>query len=290
MRRACIDIGTNTTRLLVADCAESALLEVHQERSFTRIGGALRSDGRLSPEKLQEVAAVIAAQRATAIGLGALEIRCIATASIRGAVNGEQLVELVRRRCEGLSVEILSGEEEARLAFIGSARSLDADPGGSLAVVDVGGGSSELVVGTVPDTILWWVSLPMGSGDITADFLDRDPPSAADLDRARARIADGMRGVSPPAVSAARAVGGNGTSLRRLAGSVLDAEALQRSLALLTTERAADVARRFALDVERVRLIPACLLILEAVAQQLTAPLAIGRGGIREGALLEGGA
>ncbi len=290
MRRACIDIGTNTTRLLVAECAEPALLEVHQERSFTRIGDALRRDGRLSPQTLEEVAGVIAVQRDTAIELGAREIRCIATASIRRAVNGDELVDLVRRRCGGLSVEILSGGEEARLAFIGSARSLDADPGGLLAVVDVGGGSSEMVVGRVPDTVLWWVSLPIGSGDIAAGFLDRDPPAAADLDRARARIADGMRDVSPPAVTAARAVGGNGTSLRRLAGSVLDADALQRSLALLTTERAADVARRYALDVERVRLIPACLLILEAVAQRLTAPLTIGRGGIREGALIDAGA
>ncbi len=289
MRRACIDIGSNTTRLLVAECGGPKLLEVHQERSFTRIGRALRDDGRISAEKLDEVARVVADQRASAIELGAVEIRCIATASIRRALNGSELVELVRHQCGGLRVEILSGEDEARLAFLGAARALDADPGGPLGVIDVGGGSCELVVGSVPDKVMWWASLPLGSGEIAADYLDGDPPSDTAFEQARMRIADHLQGVLPPQVTAAVAVGGSATSLRRLVGPVLDAGAFERSLSLLATERASDVARRFALDMERVRLLPAGLLILQAVARRFTAPLAIGRGGIREGVLLEAG-
>ena len=288
MRRACIDIGSNTTRLLVAECGGAKLLEVHQQRSFTRIGRALRRDGRIPAEKLDEVARVVAAHQASAIELGALEIRCVATASIRRAENRQELVELVRRRCDGLSVEILSGEQEARLAFIGAARALESAPDGPLGVVDVGGGSCELVVGSVPDTVLWWASLPLGSGDIAADYLDADPPSSEAFLRARLRIAEGLRDVEPPDVARAVAVGGSATSLRRLMGPVLDREAFERSLGLLASERANDVARRFALDLERVKLLPAGLLILQAVAQRFTAPLAIGRGGIREGVLLEG--
>jgi exopolyphosphatase/guanosine-5'-triphosphate,3'-diphosphate pyrophosphatase len=290
VRRACIDIGSNTTRLLVAECGGPKLLEVYQERSFTRIGRALRHDGRISAEKLDEVARVVAEQRASAIELGALEIRCIATASIRRALNGSELVELVRHQCEGLRVEILSGEDEARLAFLGAARSLDGDPGGPLGVIDVGGGSCELVVGSAPDKVMWWKSLPLGSGEIAADYLDGDPPSDAAFEQARVRIADRLQGVLPPQVTAAVAVGGSSTSLRRLVGPVLDTGAFERSLSLLATERATDVARRFALDIERVRLLPAALLILQAVARRFTAPVAIGRGGIREGVLLEAGA
>jgi exopolyphosphatase/guanosine-5'-triphosphate,3'-diphosphate pyrophosphatase len=290
VRRACIDIGSNTTRLLVAECGGPKLLEVHQERSFTRIGRALRRDGRIPAEKLDEVARVVAQQHAAAIELGALEIRCVATASIRRAENGQELVDLVRRRCDGLRLEILTGEREARLAFIGAARALDGDPAGPLGVVDVGGGSCELVVGSVPDTVLWWVSLPLGSGDIAADYLDGDPPSSEAFLEARLRIAEGLRDVAPPDVAVAVAVGGSASSLRRLMGPVLDREAFERSLGLLASERATDLARRFALDIERVKLLPAGLLILQAVAQRFTAPLAIGRGGVREGVLLEASA
>jgi exopolyphosphatase/guanosine-5'-triphosphate,3'-diphosphate pyrophosphatase len=189
-----------------------------------------------------------------------------------------------------LRVEILSGEDEARLAFLGAACSLERDPGGPLGVIDVGGGSCELVVGRVPDKVMWWTSLSLGSGDIAADYLDGDPPSNAAFAQARARIADRLEGVIPPRVSAAVAVGGSATSLRRLVGPALDAGAFERSLSLLAKERATDVARRFALDIERVRLLPAGLLILQAIALKFTAPLAIGRGGIREGVLLEAGA
>lgn len=290
MRRACIDIGSNTTRLLVAECGGPRLLEVHQERSFTRIGRTLRRDGTIPADKLDEVARVVSDLHATAIELGSLSIRCVATASIRRARNGEELIELVRRRCDGLTVEILSGEQEARLAFIGVARALDVEPDGPLAVVDVGGGSCELVVGTVPDTVLWWTSLPLGSGDIAADYLDGDPPTSDAFLQARLRIAEGLRDVAPPEVALAVAVGGSATSLRRVMGPVLDSEAFNRSLGLLATERAVDVARRFALDIERVKLLPAGLLILQEIAQRFTVPLAIGRGGIREGVLLEAGA
>jgi exopolyphosphatase/guanosine-5'-triphosphate,3'-diphosphate pyrophosphatase len=290
MRRACIDIGSNTTRLLVADCDGPRLVEVHQERSFTRIGRALRHDGRIPPDKLAEVALVVADQLASARHLGAGTIRCVATASVRRAANGAELVERIATACPGLRVEVLSGEAEARLAFVGAARTLERELDGPLGVVDVGGGSSELVVGTPPDAVTWWASFPLGSGDIADGSLHSDPPTAAELDAARERVAAVLAGVEPPHAEMAVAVGGSATSLLRLVGPVLDAEALQRSLALLAARPAAEVVQRFELDPERVRLLPAGLLILEAVSRLFAAPLQIGRGGIREGVLLEGAA
>jgi exopolyphosphatase/guanosine-5'-triphosphate,3'-diphosphate pyrophosphatase len=286
VRRACIDIGSNTTRLLVAECDGEQILEIHQERAFTRIGHGLPGDGTILPAKIAEVAEVVAEQLRIAQELGSVEVRGVATAAIRRAGNGAALVAAIRDAC-GLTVQILTGEDEARLAFLGAARTLDHVPAGQLGVVDVGGGSSELVVGTAPGRVSWCRSFALGSGDLADECLVSDPPSAAELAEARARIASAVAGLDVPRPAEAVAVGGSATSLRRLAGPLLDAGTFDRVLGLLASARARDVARRFALDLERVRLLPAGLLILEAASELFGAALQIGRGGIREGVLLE---
>ncbi len=287
MRRACIDIGSNTTRLLVAECAPGRVLEVHQERAFTRIGRELGSGGSIPQAKIDEVVQVVSAQLQSARELGAGEIRGVATAAIRRAVNGAELTLAVRRAC-GLQVQILSGAEEARLAFVGAAQTLDHVPTGPLGVVDVGGGSSELVVGRAPDQVSWSVSFGVGSGDLADRCLRSDPPSPDEMAEARGEIEQVLAGLVVPTPQEAVAVGGSASSLRRLAGPLLDREALTRALHLLATERATEVARRFALDRERVRLLPAGLMILQAASELFGTALQIGRGGVREGVLLEG--
>jgi exopolyphosphatase / guanosine-5'-triphosphate,3'-diphosphate pyrophosphatase len=289
VRRACIDIGSNTTRLLVAECDAEQLLEIHQERVFTRVSRGLLGDGTISASKIAEVVDVVVGQLKNARELGAGDVRAVATAAIRRSGNGAALVAAVRNAC-GLAVEILSGEEEARLAFVGAARTLGRQPDGELGVVDVGGGSSELVVGTAPDKVSWCASFEVGSGDLAAEHLKSDPPSPAELSRARAQVASAIAGLSVPRPAEAVAVGGSAASLRRLAGDVLDADAFNRALRVLGTERARDVAKRFALDIERVRLLPAGLLILQAASDLFGVSLMVGRGGIREGVLLEAAA
>jgi exopolyphosphatase / guanosine-5'-triphosphate,3'-diphosphate pyrophosphatase len=289
VRRACIDIGSNTTRLLVAECDGEDLREVHQERVFTRIGRGMLRDGTIAPGKLAEVVEVVVAQLRNARELGAIEVRGVATAAIRRAGNGPVLVEAIRSAC-GLDVEILSGEEEARLAFMGAARTLDHAPEGILGVVDVGGGSSELVIGSAPDQVSWCASFALGSGDLADGCLCSDPPSSDELAAARSRVDQALAGLDVPRPAEAVAVGGSATSLRRLAGPLLDREAFTRSLRLLASERAAEVARRFALDHERVRLLPAGLLILQAASELFGTSLQIGRGGVREGVLLKASA
>jgi exopolyphosphatase / guanosine-5'-triphosphate,3'-diphosphate pyrophosphatase len=286
VRRACIDIGSNTTRLLVADCDGDRLVEVHQERSFTHTRRGLTCDEELDPEKIAEVVAVVAAQLGRARELGAADVQGVATAAVRRAANRDALLDAVRSSC-GLEVKVLSAEEEARLAFGGAARTLGYAPPGPLGVVDVGGGSSELVVGTAPDRVSWSASLALGSGQLADECLRSDPPSLDELERARARVIEVLDRVEPPRAARVVAVGGSATSLRMIAGPLLDAGAFTRVLALLAAERAADVARRFGLDVERVRLLPAGLLILQAAADRFGAPLEVARGGLREGLLLE---
>jgi exopolyphosphatase/guanosine-5'-triphosphate,3'-diphosphate pyrophosphatase len=109
VRRACIDIGSNTTRLLVAACDRGRLEEVHQVRSFTQLRRGVLEGGRISPEKIAEVVAVVSSQLMLARELGAAEVLGVATAAVRRAANGAELIAAVRDAC-GLDVVVLSEE------------------------------------------------------------------------------------------------------------------------------------------------------------------------------------
>ena len=289
MRRACIDIGSNTTRLLVADVAAGHLREVHQERVFTRISQGLLTGGGISEAKLAEVADVVAEQLRVARALGATEVTALATAAIRRASNRDELSGAVRASC-GLEVTVLTEQEEARLAFVGAARTIEGSPNGALGVVDVGGGSSELAVGRAPNRVEWSSSVAVGSGDVADAFLHSDPPSPEELRRARQHVIRAFNGIEAPPTCLAVAVGGSAASLRRLAGELLDDAVFSRTLELLGSTTGDEVARRFGLDRERVRLLPGGLLILQAAAERFRSDLKIGHGGLREGALLEAAA
>lgn len=288
MRRACIDIGSNTTRLLIADCADGAIDALHQEREFTNLGWARPPDGVIPPAKLEEVVAVVAAQLERARQYGCAQVRVVATAAIRRAANGDELAARIRE-ASGLELEVLTEAEEARLAFVGAARAFGAMSTGELGVVDVGGGSSELVVGRAPDEVRWSVSLPLGSGELAADYLHSDPPTPAELAAARRKVASLTGELAVPHPAAAAAVGGSAASLASLAGQRLDAAAFARALGQLSAAPRREVAERFALEVERVRVLPAGLLILQAAAELFRAPLVVAGGGLREGVLMEAG-
>jgi exopolyphosphatase/guanosine-5'-triphosphate,3'-diphosphate pyrophosphatase len=283
---ACIDIGTNTTRVLVADAVDGHLTEVLQRRSFTRIGKGARPDGAISPDKIEEVARVVAEQCALARRVGAAHLRAVATAAIRGAINREELLATIRR-VAGVEVAVLDGEEEARLAFLGATRTLGRPVEGRIGVVDVGGGSTELAIGTLAHGVTWAASFRLGSGFLSESYGHSDPPAAAELHAMREHALGVFEGLAHAPVDLAVAVGGSATSLRRLVGAVLEPETTQRAIRVLSSGPAADVARRFDLDPERVRLLPAGILILDAAGECLGLPLQIGRGGLREGVLLD---
>jgi exopolyphosphatase/guanosine-5'-triphosphate,3'-diphosphate pyrophosphatase len=282
---ACIDIGSNTTRVLVADVEDGGLREVLQRRAFTRIGKGLKG-GEIPREKIDEVARVVAEQRTLIEQLGADAMRVVATAAIRGAVNQDEFAAAMRDG-GGVDVEILDGEEEARLAFLGATRTLGQRLDGTVGVVDVGGGSTELAIGTVPEGATWSESFRVGSGLLTDGYRRSDPPSASELHAMREHAHGVFEGLVLPPVDAAVAVGGSAASLRRLVGAVLDPESLQRAMRVLSSDDSEEVARRFSIDRERVILMPAGLTVLDAASHALGRPLQIGRGGLREGVLLE---
>jgi exopolyphosphatase/guanosine-5'-triphosphate,3'-diphosphate pyrophosphatase len=283
VRCACIDIGSNTTRLLVADADGAALREVLSQRVFTRLRGF---EGAIPADKVGEVAETVASQVRLARESGAEEIRAVATAAIRGAPNRDELCAAVRE-ASGVEISVLSGEDEARLAFLGATRMLKHEPSGTVAVVDVGGGSTELVCGSLEDGVEWSASFRVGSGFLTDHYVRSDPPSADDLERIRAHVSGIFEGLEAPPAGAAYAVGGSATSLRRLIGAVLDHETLGRAIRVVCEGSAENVARRFELHVERVRVLPAGMLLLDAASTLLGVPLQIAGGGLREGVILE---
>ena len=283
MRCACIDIGSNTTRLLVADAADGQLREVMQQRAFTRLGGG---KGTIPQEKIATTAEAVATQVRLARECGAEIIRAVGTHAIRQAANGAELCGALEHAA-GVRVDVLSGDDEARLAFAGATKTLSHLPLGEVGVVDVGGGSTELVCGSLAEGVRWSQSFRVGSCFLADAYLRSDPPSARELDRVRRHAAGVFEGLAAPRPDVAYAVGGSATSLRRLVGAVLDRESLERSVRVLASAPAAEVARRFDLHLERVRLLPAGILLLEEASAALGVPLQIARGGLREGVVLE---
>jgi exopolyphosphatase / guanosine-5'-triphosphate,3'-diphosphate pyrophosphatase len=283
---ACIDIGSNTTRLLVADAADGTLRELVTQRSFTRIGRSLGHGGSIPAEKIAETAEVVRTQAVVAREVGAEQIVAVATAAIRDAPNRDELVSGVSE-AGGMDLTVLTGEEEARLSFVGATRTLLRPADGTIAVIDVGGGSSEIAIGKPDGRMEWSESFRIGSGFLADSYLHSDPPSSAELEKIRRHVAATFEGLQPPPARSAVAVGGTATSLRRLVGGELAHETLERGIRVLSLTPIAEVARRFELDSERVRLLPAGILVLEAISDLLQLPLRIARGGLREGLLLE---
>jgi exopolyphosphatase / guanosine-5'-triphosphate,3'-diphosphate pyrophosphatase len=283
---AAIDIGSNTTRVLVAEPQSGQLRKVMEQRAYTRIGKASRHEGRIDAAKIGEVAEVVATQVKLAQEIGAEAIRIVATAAIRDARNRDLAVARIESAA-GLPVHVLDEREEGRLAFIGATKTLGHPVEGEIGVVDVGGGSSEIILGTVADGVREVHSFSIGSGSLADDFLGGDPPSPAEIRKLRGHIDEFFAEVEVDHPDQAVAVGGSATSLSKLVGNVLEYETLERAVRVLAGDPMDEVARRFELDVRRVKLLPAGVLLLEKLSELLGQPLQIGKGGLREGVILE---
>ncbi len=286
-RIACIDIGSNTTRLLVADRGAGHLTEVGSLKAFTALGAGRAPGEPLDPARIAAVVQAVGEQLALAAELGAEAVRLVATSAVRSAPNGNDVVDAVRA-AHGVTLRVLDGEEEAAYAFAGATTNLQ-DIGADvlLAVVDVGGGSTELVLGTLATGPSWSVSLPIGSGRLPSCA---NPPCEDDLRELRARVHEVFGAVSPPGVPAlALAVGGSATSVSRLVGAELSNDSLMAALGVLCSGTVAEIAAQHLLDERRVALLPAGLVLLGAASATLGAPLQVAGGGLREGVLLAPG-
>jgi exopolyphosphatase/guanosine-5'-triphosphate,3'-diphosphate pyrophosphatase len=186
MRVAVVDLGTNTTRLLVADVVDRTVAEVERRNEITRLGEGVDSGGRLVEGAMERVFAVVSEYRRVMDELGAERHIAVATSAVRDAANGREFVRELRDRC-GIAPRIITGDEEAQLTFTGT--TLERPAGGDpLMVLDIGGGSTEFVIGRPGEAPSFHVSTQAGSVRQTERHLHHDPPTSAELDELRAEI------------------------------------------------------------------------------------------------------
>jgi exopolyphosphatase / guanosine-5'-triphosphate,3'-diphosphate pyrophosphatase len=183
VRLGVLDIGSNTVHLLVVDAHQGAApLPAWKSKIALRLAEHLRPDGRIDDDAVDDLIAFARRAQETADDLGVTEFLAFATSAIREAPNGLEVITKVRERA-GIDVEVLSGPEEARLTFL-AVRRWFGWSAGRILVLDIGGGSLELASGAdeEPDVAL---SLPLGAGRVTRDYLDGDPPKDKQIREAR---------------------------------------------------------------------------------------------------------
>ena len=278
-RVGAIDLGTNSTRLLVADVEDGRIRELERDVRVTRLGEGVDERRRLLPVPIARVRNVLSDYRRTLESHGADRTLAIATSAVRDAENGEAFLGEVEWSY-GFSTRLLSGDDEALLTFRGvtADRSLAA----GTVILDVGGGSTEIVLGG-PDDVGWHDSLDIGSVRLTERHLRSDPATSRELDECAVAVRAVLAERVPPEVRAdARAlvgVAGTITSLaaldldlaeydrERVHGHVLDRDALQRQLERLAAAPLSERRQIRPLDPERAPVIVAGAVIArEALA------------------------
>jgi exopolyphosphatase/guanosine-5'-triphosphate,3'-diphosphate pyrophosphatase len=249
-RIAIVDIGTNSTRLLVADVSDHRVVEVERRSRVTRLGRGVDLSGQLSSEAIEAVCEAVAEYERIYRAAGAEAVDAIATSAVRDSANGGAFIAELRERFD-LSARVLEGEEEARLTYLGA--TAESPPRSPTLVVDIGGGSTELVIGA-GEEILFHASLQAGVVRHTERHIASDPPTTAELEAlaadARSLIeaaaaANGAGG--RVAAEAAVAVAGTPTSLAavelelepydpdRVHGHTLTLPSIQRQLSNLAS-------------------------------------------------------
>jgi exopolyphosphatase/guanosine-5'-triphosphate,3'-diphosphate pyrophosphatase len=278
-----IDVGSNTVRLHVARDGE----EIHREKAMVRLGDAIERTGAIPEGKLVETELLIERFASDARAHGAERLEVLVTSPGRQAANGSQLMARIEAAAGGAPVRLLSAQEEARLAFLGAVSGVRGPSRGLVAVVDVGGGSSQLAVGTRREGLAWVRSIDIGSMRLSSRLLEDDPPGDAAVARARQELDRLLEGVVPPAPETALAVGGSARALRSIVGPDLGADELDEVAGILARTPAYDITELYGIEPERVRTLAAGAVILGAIQERLHVPLRVVRGGVREGAVLE---
>ena len=264
-RIAAIDVGSNTVHLLVAELRDGRVEEVRRVVRMPRIGAAVNATGRLGEEKIRDVCDMLRDAVQVARECGASVILLGATEAVRRAADRDEALRAFSDAA-GVSCALISGDAEARLSFRGAVSM--AAPDGVALVCDVGGGSTELALGT-PRRIEALVSLPIGSGAATDRWLPDDPPTEEQRRACFTGVLDVLHDAPPGRPDHALATGGTAASLPLLLGrdpeSTLDAADLAHCREILASMPSADVARRYTLDPARARVLAGGVEIIDAV-------------------------
>jgi exopolyphosphatase / guanosine-5'-triphosphate,3'-diphosphate pyrophosphatase len=285
-RHSVIDVGSNTIHLLVGEVDGNAVLPVTGEKVSARLGSGVERTGKIEARRLEVAANAIALFARIAALNGVSEPVILATSAVRDAENGSELTERVRE-LTGLKMRLISGEEEAVLGFRGAVSAIGPSRGGPVLVVDLGGGSAQLIVGVASSGPIMQVSLPLGSNRTTERFVENDPAKKKEL-----RALDGhVKGMMPGWGLSQRvsvvAVGGSARAMLKITRDSLTVERLRRLALEVAEYPSAVLAREHGLSPERARVMPAAITTLAAILEHFGKDgLTVARGGLREGALL----
>ncbi|MGH2515502.1 MAG: hypothetical protein ACRDHP_07585 [Ktedonobacterales bacterium] len=299
---AAIDVGSNTIHLVVVRPTKGGrgLRYLADELDLTRLGEDVSATGAIGAKRQARAVAVLRAQVELAHAKGATVILGLATEGVRAATNARAFLQHIQAET-GVALALVSGDEEAALTYWGATGGLS-DSGKRQAVLDLGGGSLEIVIG-VGTAIQWRVSVPLGSGTMQSRYAPGDPPVASELAAVREAVAETLRPLDLPLpITSALACGGTATTLLALAGRALDAAngggagvrnrrvlsrvRLVTLVTILRRHSAEEIGARFQVDVARARLLGAGATVLLGAMDRLGVDrLRVSRRGVREGAL-----
>ncbi len=274
MRIGVIDVGSNTTRLLVANAAPDGLDPLETEKLRLSLGEEIERHGVVSDVHVAAAAKAVAEMARAARRERVASLDVFLTAPGRQAGNSAELVAALSRAA-GVQARVLTKEEEGTLAYRGAVLTASVALPERIAVCDIGGASTEVAVGSPGRDPDWVESVDLGSVRLTA--------RAADM---HSEAEDAFAHLNPPRVEAALAVGGSARAARRLVGAELGESELAEALQIAETTSPREVARRFGVDRARAEILPAGVILLAEVQRGLGVTLHVCSGGIREGAVL----
>jgi exopolyphosphatase/guanosine-5'-triphosphate,3'-diphosphate pyrophosphatase len=301
-RLAALDVGTNSVRMLVVEATNSGEMRVlEDEKATTRLGQGLDKTGQLSAAGIERTVEVLKGMGLIAHGYGVHELAAVATSAVRTASNGAEFLTRAQQEA-GISLRVIEGEEEGRLAFRSAAHHFAGSADEPVVVVDIGGGSTEIISGRgkVVDQV---ISVEIGAVRMTERFLTHDPPHNKEFDRLRRRVRKVLRKRLPgkaPGVARAIASGGTASALARVAmdmreqsfervhGFELKRSQVHRALKWLRKTDADKRAALTGISKTRADILVAGVAILNEVLKRLRLnTVKINEEGIREGLLLE---
>ena len=274
MRVGVIDVGSNTTRLLVAGLEDGGLVPLDKAKVRLSLGEEIERSGVVSTVHVAAAAKAVRKMAEVARRERVASLDVFLTAPGRQAANSAGLVAALSRAA-GVPARVLSKEEEGTLAYRGAVLTADIALPERIAVCDIGGASSEIAVGTPGSDPDWIESVDLGSVRLTT----RGGDLQAEAEAAFASI-------TPPDVEAALAVGGSARAARRLVGPELGPAELAEAIAIAEKSSIRELGRRYDVDRARAQIVPAGLALLAEVQALLGVPLHVCSGGIREGAAI----
>jgi exopolyphosphatase / guanosine-5'-triphosphate,3'-diphosphate pyrophosphatase len=274
MRIGVIDVGSNTTRLLVASTGPAGLVPLDTQKLRLALGAEIEHQDAVSAVHVAAAAKAVREMAGTARRRRVASLEVFLTAPGRQATNADELVAALSRAA-GVQARVLTKEQEGTLAYRGAVLTADIPLPERIAVCDIGGASTEIAVGSPAGEPDWIESVDLGSVRLTA--------RAGDM---RAEAEDAFAGLRPPELEAALVVGGSARAARRLVGAELGEEELAEALRIVEATSPREVSRRFGVDRARAEILPAGVILLAEVQQRLGVALSVCSGGIREGAVL----